>query len=142
MNKVFLIGNVVRDPRISHSRENLCIANFTVACTNYGNSDKANFPEVVAFGKTALNIEKYVKKGMKLCVDGYVNTGSYQNKDGHKVYTTNIVANAIEFVGGEKKNGHFDGNAGETYENVSNNTDQDSFMDIPATAGDDELPFN
>ena len=138
MNKVFLLGNVVRDPRITHAKDNLTIANFTLACNNFGKSDKANFPEVVAFGKTALNVEKYVNKGQKFAVDGYVNTSTYE-KDGKKIYTTNIVANSIEFISGES---HFNGKAGETYENVSNNADKDSFMDIPATEGDDELPFN
>ena len=136
MNKVILIGRLTRDPEVRYSQGDnaTAIARFSLAVNRKfknaeGNYD-ADFPNCIAFGKTAEFVEKYFHKGDMIALIGRLQTGSYTNKDGVKVYTTDVVVEEVEFVGG-KSNG--DG---------QNNTPKDtSFMDIPDGA-EDELPFN
>lgn len=99
MNTVFLSGNLTKDPDIRYKtgKEPMCIARFTIAVNDgYGDNEKTSYPNIVAFGRTAENIEKYVKKGQKVCIAGRIQTGSYE-KDGRKIYTTDVIASSIEF---------------------------------------------
>ncbi len=138
MNKVELVGRLTRDVDVKYSTgENAtAVARFSVAVNrrfknSEGNYD-ADFPSVVAFGKTAEFVSKYFHKGDMIGLCGRIQTGSYTNQEGQKVYTNDVIAEDIEFVGGKSDNG----NAVAT--TPQKNTD---FMNIPASVDDDELPW-
>ena len=142
MNKVILMGRLTRAPDIRYSQgENaMAIARYTLAVDRRfkrdGNSEQsADFISCVAFGKTAEFAERYLHQGTKLVVEGRIQTGSYTNKDGQKVYTTDVVVEETEFV--ESKGGNTD-NATPSRPAPSNS---DGFMNIPDGI-DEELPFN
>jgi len=108
MNSVVLIGRLTRDPEVRYTAETqLAVAKFSLAIDDgYGEKKKTNFPSIVAFGKTAESCEKYLSKGKLTCVQGKLQTGSYKNKEGATVYTTDVVADRVEFLEwGEKKEG-------------------------------------
>lgn len=101
MNHVSIIGRMTKDPEIRYSQSNTAFGRFTVAIDRGkdkdGNDRGADFPNVTVFGKTAELVEKYCFKGMLVGVTGRLQTGSY-DKDGHKVYTTDILAERVEFL--------------------------------------------
>lgn len=137
MNKVIIIGRFTRDPEIKYSTgENAtATARFSLAVNRRfknkeGNYD-ADFINCVAFGKTAEFIEKYFTKGMAIGITGRIQTGSYINNEGQKVYKTEVVVEETEFV--ESKNRG-------TSDNVANNN-ANSNSDFEETASDDEMPF-
>ena len=135
MNKAILLGRATSDPKITYSGE-MCIASFTLAVDRRFKKDgepTADFINCKAFGKTAEFDEKYVRKGTKLCIEGRIQTGSYTNKDGNKVYTTEVVVESQEFA--ESKNSN-SGEATETKPEVDM-----GFMSIPDNI-DEQLPFN
>ena len=138
MNKVILMGRLTRDPEVRNGGDT-AIARFSLAVDRRFKKDgevTADFPNCVAFGKTAEFVEKYAHKGTIFVVEGRLQTGSYTNKDGQKVFTTDVIVEQIEFA--ESKNSAGDGgttNAGHA------DTGSNSFMDIPDTIGE-ELPFN
>ena len=106
MNQVILIGNLTRDPEMKYTQAGLAITRFTLALNRPkkdGQDQGADFINIVTFGKLAENCANYLAKGRKTAVDGRLNTGSYDDKDGKKVYTTDIVANSVEFLEWEKK---------------------------------------
>lgn len=97
MNNVSLIGNLTRDPELRASGET-SVCRFTIAINSgYGDKKRTDYIPVVAFGKTAETCERYLEKGSKVGVTGRIQTGSYE-KDGRKVYTTDIIAAHIEFL--------------------------------------------
>lgn len=102
MNSVVLIGRLTRDPELRYSSgSQLAIASFTVAIDRpqrSGGEKQTDFPRVTVFGKQAENCEKYLTKGRLVGVQGRLQTGSYQNKDGATVYTTDVVADRVEFL--------------------------------------------
>ena len=108
MNTVSLIGRLVKDPEVSEKGQ-LTIARFTLAIDRPTKSDEADFPRVIAFGKTAELAGKYFKKGKLAGVVGHIQTGSYQ-KDGETVYTTDVIADRIDIIEWSKKKepGDFD----------------------------------
>lgn len=137
MNKVVIIGRFTRDPEIKYTTgENAtATARFSLAVNRRfknkeGNYD-ADFINCVAFGKTAEFIEKYFTKGMAIGITGRIQTGSYTNKEGQKIYTTDVVVEETEFVESKNKG---------TSDNVPNN-DANSNSDFEETASDDEMPF-
>ena len=137
MNKVIIIGRFTRDPEIKYSTgENAtATARFSLAVNRRfknkeGNYD-ADFINCVAFGKTAEFIEKYFTKGMAIGITGHIQTGSYTNKEGQKVYTTDVVVEETEFVESKNKG---------TSDNVPNNN-ANSNSDFEETVSDDEMPF-
>ena len=100
VNSVFCIGRLTRDPDIKYTQDGKCIAKFSLALDRgkkNGEDMGADFPNVVAFGKTAEVIERYVSKGSQLGVVGHIHTDSYE-KDGRKVYTTDVVADRVELL--------------------------------------------
>lgn len=102
MNKVNLIGRLTRDAEVRYSQGNepMCIARFSLAVDRRFKQEgqaTADFINIVAFGKLGELAEKYFRKGMKVAVSGRIQTGSYTNKEGQKVYTTDIVAEELEF---------------------------------------------
>lgn len=101
MNNVVLIGRLTRDPEVRYTPEQMAVARFTLAIdrpVGKGKEKQTDFPTVVVFGKQAENCEKYISKGRLVAVQGRIQTGSYTNKDGVKVYTTDVVANNVEFL--------------------------------------------
>ena len=104
MNKVILVGRLTRDPETRQAGETT-VTRFSLAVDRRFKSDgqpSADFPSCVAFGKTAEFINKYFKQGMKIALEGRIQTGSYTNKDGNKVYTTDVIAEAVEFAESKK----------------------------------------
>ena len=103
MNKTILMGRLTREPEVRYSASDsgLAIARFTLAVNRRFHKDgepSADFISCVAFGKTAEFMEKYIGKGRQICASGRIQTGSYTNKDGQKVYTTEVVVNEVEFA--------------------------------------------
>lgn len=101
MNKVILMGRLTRNPDVRYSQNNdqqTCIARYTLAVDRRGKDAGADFISCVAFGKNGEFTEKYLKQGTKIVVTGRIQTGSYTNKDGQKVYTTDVVAEEQEFA--------------------------------------------
>lgn len=109
MNSVQLIGRLTRDPEVRYtSGSQMAVATFVVAIdrpTKQGEEKKADFPRVTCFGKQAETCEKYLVKGRKVAVEGRIQTGSYENKDGNTVYTTDVIANRVEFLEWGDKDG-------------------------------------
>ncbi len=111
MNSVVLIGRLTKDPEIKYTRDQTAVATFTVAINRgkdkNGEDRGADFPRVVAYGRTAENCERYLAKGRLVGIQGRIQTGSYTNKDGITVYTTGVVADRVEFLeyGDRKQSG-------------------------------------
>ncbi|MCU6748078.1 single-stranded DNA-binding protein [Faecalicatena acetigenes] len=145
MNKVVLMGRLTRDPEVRYSQgENaLAIARYTLAVDRRFKRDgeqSADFINCVVFGKSAEFTERYFRQGMRIVVSGRIQTGSYTNRDGVKVYTTDVVVEEQEFA--ESKNANQQNNnvqAGlSPYGSMP--ADSDGFMNIPDGI-DEELPF-
>ena len=100
MNKVVMCGNITRELEINQSQSGMSILKFSVALQRMKKDDGADFVNCIAFGKTAETINQYMSKGSKILFEGHVQTGSYDNKEGNKVYTTDFVVDRFEFVGG------------------------------------------
>lgn len=125
MNKVILMGRLTRDPEVRYSQgENaMAIARYTLAVDrrfnrNNGDENSADFIGCVAFGKAAEFAERYLHKGTKIVVAGRIQTGSYTNKDGQKVYTTDVVVEESEFAESKgSQDGSGNGNNNQGYGN-------------------------
>ena len=149
MNKAILMGRLTRDPEVRYTQgENqMAIARYTLAVdrrfNRNGDDNTADFISCVAFGKAGEFAERYFRKGTKIAVTGRIQTGSYTNKDGVKVYTTDVVVEEQEFA--ESKNSN--GCSSDNYSAPANNFSAapmaagDGFMNIPDGI-DEELPFN
>lgn len=140
MNKVILMGRLTRDPEVRYTQGDnaMAIARYSLAVDRRFKRDgepDADFINCVAFGKSGEFAEKYLKKGTKIAIVGRIQTGSYTNKDGQKVYTTDVVVEEQEFAE-SKGNGSTEGN-----QTVKSPTSSDGFMNIPDGI-DEELPFN
>ena len=103
MNKTILLGRLTRDPDVRYTQGDnpMAVARYTLAVDRRYKKEgeqEADFISCVAFGKSGEFAEKYLSKGMKIAISGRIQTGSYTNKDGQKVYTTDIVADRIEFI--------------------------------------------
>lgn len=107
MNNVSLIGKLTRDPELRYTAEtSKAVARFSIAIDrpSKGEGEKqTDFPNIVVFGKQAESCERYLAKGRQVGIQGRIQTGSYTNKDGVKVYTTDVVANYVEFLGGREE---------------------------------------
>lgn len=142
MNKVILMGRLTRDPDIRYTQPNsaqeqTCTARYSLAVNRRFNRDgeqKADFISCVAFGRQAEFAEKYLRKGTKIVLAGRIQTGSYTNRDGQKVYTTDVVVEEQEFA--ESKT------AGQiAQQNPAPMTREDGFMEI-LDGLEEELPFS
>lgn len=145
MNRVILMGRLVRDPEMRYAGgdNGTAVANYTLAVDRRfakggnGSEQTADFIRCVAFGKGAEFAEKYLKQGIKILVTGRIQTGSYTNRDGQKVYTTDVVVEDQEFA--ESKAATNTANSGTTAQRQSTNKNDD-FMNIPDTSGE-TLPW-
>lgn len=151
MNKAMLIGRLTRDPEVRYSQgENAtAVARFTLAVDRRfkraNDTQDADFIGCVAFGKQAEFVEKYFRQGMKMVAVGRIQTGNYTNKDGQKVYTTDVVVEEVEFAESKNSNsgdsGHQQGGYQKEFKPEPSSAMGDGFMNIPDGI-DEELPFN
>lgn len=149
MNKVILMGRLTRDPdvRYTQGEEQKAIARFTLAVDRRNRQEgqqNADFPSCVAFGQQATFCEKYLNQGKKVVIVGRLQTGSYTNREGVKVYTTDVIVEEIEFAeskGSEQQNGSGSSQGRPAQKAPKAQTDADGFMNIPDGI-DEELPFN
>ena len=147
MNKVILMGRLTRDPEVRYSQgeQPMAIARYSLAVDrrfnrNSQDGQTADFINCVAFGRNGEFAEKYLHKGTKILAEGRIQTGSYTNKDGVKVYTTDVVVEEQEFAESKNSAGAGDGGfapAGRPEPSAAG----DGFMNIPDGI-DEELPFN
>ncbi|MBQ6679078.1 MAG: single-stranded DNA-binding protein [Lachnospiraceae bacterium] len=163
MNKVFLMGRLTRDPEVRYSQgeRQMAIARYTLAVDRRGRrgqSDSAqaeqtaDFIQCVAFDRSAEFAEKYLHQGTKLVVTGRIQTGSYVNKDGQRVYTTDVIVEDQEFA--ESRNAQQTGTNTGSFANTFRQNEEagrrpapvedagDGFMNIPDGVEDEGLPFN
>lgn len=138
MNKVILMGRLTRNPEVRHSQnangEQLAIARFTLAVDRRGKDAGADYISCVEFGKSAEFAEKYLKQGTKITASGRIQTGSYTNRDGVKIYTTEVIIEEQEFAQSKKAAGESQEAAQET-----GGADADGFMQVETN--NDDLPF-
>jgi len=146
MNKVILVGRLTRDPDIRYSGQEggqLTVARYTVAVDRRykkeGNDQTADFIFCVAFGRQAEFAEKYLHQGIKIIIEGRIQTGTYTNKEGQKVYTTDIIVDNVEFA--ESKNASTNNEGGYSAPKLEPGTTTDGFMNIPDGVEDEGLPF-
>ena len=152
MNKVILMGRLTHDPEVRYTQgeKQMAIARFSVAVNRRAKQQEgqatADFISCVAFDKLGEFAEKYLKQGTKIVIEGRIQTGSYTNRDGQKVYTTDVIVEDQEFA--ESKNsaaGNDGGYNGGGYNSAPARPQPaaatDGFMNIPDGI-DEELPFN
>ena len=143
MNKVILMGRLTRDPEVRYSQgeTSTAVARFTLAVDRRFRRDDAStdFIGCVAFGRNAEFIEKYFRQGTKALITGRIQTGSYTNRDGQKVYTTDVVVEDQEFA--ESKNAQSESGFQSMSRPQPSAAIGDGFMNIPDGI-DEELPFN
>ena len=147
MNKVILMGRLTRDPEVRYSPtqsgEQMAIARYTLAVDRRYKRDgeqTADFIGCVAFGKSAEFTEKYLKQGTKIAISGRIQTGSYTNKDGNKVYTTDVVVEEQEFAESKAASGQSAPSGAPNPANAAGPASPNGFMSIPEGIEDD-LPF-
>ena len=145
MNKVILMGRLTRDPdiRAATDENTMTIARYTLAVdrrtrkTDTG-EPTADFISCVAFGKAAEFAEKYFHQGMRVLITGRIQTGSYTNKDGQKVYTTDVIIDEQEFAD-SRAAGQV--NSTGTEASQADSMPGDGFMNLPVGVEDDGIPF-
>ena len=148
MNQVVLVGRLARDPDVRFNPNGTAVARFTVAVDRRFKREgqpEADFISCVAFGKQGEFIEKYFGKGKLIGLTGSIQTGSYTNKDGQKVYTTDVVADSVEFVG-SKSESEGGSRGGQSYEPRHNDAPSDNGGNDDMPAGfqsieEDDMPF-
>ena len=143
MNKVVLMGRLTRDPEVRYTEGDnpTTIARYTLAVDRKFKRDgepTADFIRCIVFGKAAEFTEKYLQRGIKVVISGRIQTGSYTNKDNIKVYTTEVIAEDIEFA---ESKAAAEGSGGAGGHQKADQTENDGFMNIPEGI-DEELPFN
>lgn len=132
MNKALLIGNLASDPSTKVSESGTTVCTFRIGVNSgWGENKQTSWLHIVCFGKTAENCDRYLAKGRKVAVEGRIVTGSYENKEGRKVYTTDIYADNVEFLGGKEDAPKKE----ETVEDVAEE------MSGFAALDEDEIPF-
>ena len=138
MNKVILMGRLTRDPEVRYSQgeQAMAVARYTLAVDRRGKNQEnsADFIQCVAFGKAGEFAERYLHKGTKIVLTGRIQTGSYTNKEGQRVYTTDVIAEDQEFA--ESKN-----TEGGTYSNQPAPAPQQNDGGFMSVDEDSELPF-
>ena len=138
MNKVIEIGRLTKDPDIRYSQgaNTTCVARYTLAVDRKFKQEgqpTADFINCIAFGKLGEFAEKYLHKGIKIAVTGRIQTGSYKNKDGQKIYTTDVVVEEQEFCESKSQSNS---------QPQPTQSNDNSWMSIPDNLDDSSLPFN
>lgn len=129
MNNVILIGRLTKDPEVRYTNTNMCVASFTLAVNRppKDGESKADFPRIICFGKTAELVERFLSRGRQVAITGRIQTDKYTNKDGVVVYTTDVIADRVEFLGKSEGNESHDESSTPLAEGFS--------------AMDDDIPF-
>lgn len=153
MNKGTLMGFISSDIKSEdmslRNGESMRKCSFNIACQRKSKNDTADFPRVVAFGRVAEIVESYFAKGKGICVEYHIQTGSYTNKEGKKIYQTDLVVDSVEFPPVKKSEMAYSSEGGATFKESREESTQESpapmpedgeFMNIPENI-DDELPF-
>lgn len=141
MNRVILMGRLTRDPDVRYTQGNepMAVAKYTLAVNRRtrkeDGSQEADFINIVVFRKAGEFAEKYFRQGMRVLVAGRIQTGSYTNKDGQRIYTTDVIVDEQEFADAKR-----DGAESSHYGTPS--PAGDGFMNIPDGVEDEGLPFN
>lgn len=149
MNKVVLIGRLTKDPDLRYTQSGMAVCQFTLAVNKNLSKDKkeemeaqnkptADFPRIIVWGKMGENASKYLKKGSQCAIDGSIQTGSYEDNNGNRVYTTDIVAQHVEFLTRLTQDDTDYKNTSQGYQNRStgnyrannNNYFEDDFEDV------------
>ena len=141
MNRVILMGRLTRDPEVRYSsgESSMAVARYTLAidrAIKKQGEQSADFINCVAFSKAAEFAEKYFRQGMRVLVSGRLQTGNYTNREGQKVYTTDVILDSQEFADSKGES------AGGGSKKQEANVDADGFMNIPDGVDDEGLPFN
>ena len=144
MNNVVLIGRLARDPELRYTPNTQnAVAHITVAVdrpVSQGRERQADFIRVTVFGKQAENVDRYLSKGRQVAVQGRIQTGSYQNRDGQTVYTTDVVADRVEFLGsgqgGQGSQGGGQNYSGNNSSSFNDNSGQGFADSTPSFGGD------
>lgn len=160
MNKVVLIGRLTKDPDLRYTQSGMAVCQFTLAVNKNLSKDKkeemeaqnkptADFPRIIVWGKMGENASRYLKKGSQCAIEGAIQTGSYEDNNGNRVYTTDIVAQHVEFLtkitqDGTKDNS--DTNTREGYQNQSTSNygaNKDNYFedDFQELQDDNRIPF-
>jgi len=145
MNNVVLMGRLTRDPMVSYSQGDTAtaVARYTLAVDRRFKKDggpEADFISCVTFGKQAEFAEKYLRQGIKICVSGRIQTGSYTNKEGNKVFTTDVVVESHEFAESKASSDSYRSGAASEDRPTPSAASGDGFMNIPEGVTE-ELPF-
>jgi single-strand DNA-binding protein len=132
MNKTMLIGRVTKDIDLRFGKDGMAIAKFSVA-VNRMKKGEVDYPNCIAFGKTAETIANYMSKGSQIGIEGHIQTGSYTNKEGNKIYTTDVIVDRFDFVGGGKttNTNNQDGSIPQDYFGGGDMTPIDDGEDMP-----------
>ena len=155
MNRVILMGRLTRDPEVRYSQgeRSMAIARYTLAVDRRGRRSQdgdqgqtADFINIVAFDRAGEFAEKYFRQGMRVLVSGRIQTGSYTNKEGQRVYTTDIIVDDQEFADSKGAGAGNGSMGGGSYQPASRPAPSsaigDGFMNIPDGVEDEGLPFN
>ena len=148
MNKVVLVGRLTRDPEVRYSQgdSSTAVARYTLAVDRRFRRDNdqqtADFISCVAFGRNGEFAEKYLHQGTKIVAEGRIQTGSYTNKDGNKVYTTEVVVENQEFAESKASASNNEGGFQPQAQSAPTAPAGDGFMNIPDGVEDVGLPFN
>ena len=148
MNKVILMGRLTKDPelRYTQAEPSMAIARYTLAVDRRGvkkgsGNQTADFIPCVAFDKAGEFADKYFRQGQRVLIEGHIQTGSYTNRDGQKVYTTNVVIESQEFADSKNAGSSGSGSTGSGRQPDPPAQDE-GFMNIPDGVEDEGLPFN
>lgn len=155
INRVILVGRLTRDPDLRVSQSNVAVTNFNLAVnrpfTDANGERGADFINCVTFRKQAENVNQYVKKGSLVGVDGRLQTRNYENKDGQRVYVTEVVCDSVQFLEPKSSNNASDGQQSNSYTNAYNNKknssagahEENPFKNSKGAVDiqDDDLPF-
>lgn len=130
MNKLVLMGRLSRDPEVRYTQgeKPTAVARFGIAVDRRGKDEKSDFFNVTAFGKTAEFVEKYLKKGTKICLSGRIQQEEWTDKEGQKHTAVGVIAEEVEFCESKKQE--------------QSATDHNGFMTVPDNIDSEELPFN
>lgn len=152
MNKVILIGRLVRDPELKYTQSNQAVCKFTLAVDKNLSKDKredaeaagrptADFPRVIVWGKAGENASRYLFKGSQCAVDGRIQTGSYKDQDGKTIYTTDVIADRVEFLTRASEEKRNDDGGRNTYQNNSGSSEEFFDDDFREIEDDGRIPF-
>ncbi len=148
MNKVMLIGRLTRDPDLRYTPSNIATVTFSIAVnrpfTNQSGVREADFINIIAWRKQAENVKKYITKGSLVAVEGRIQTRNYDDKDGKKVYVTEVVADTVQFLEPKGQRSMESNNNYEPLDNVqTTDVGEDPYIDFGQTVelSDDDIAF-